>query len=311
MSNAMELTIFEHLDELRSRMVKTALAFVAATAVSVIFTPRALEILTFPLGDAVPQTIHPTESFVVFFRIALIGGACLSMPVIVYQVIRFILPGLLPQEKKYLNFLLPGVTICFAGGVSFAALIMLPAAIHFMQSFLDTIVENNWTLDNYIAFVTRVLFWMGIIFQTPLLMFFLAKLNIVTAKKLAKGRKFAVLAIAVIAAVVTPTPDPINMMIVMVPLYLLYEVGIKLAAIAVVGRKDDSAEAAVDTEGSLLEDGSAKPGSEAGASEDDSEPTVAAQSVEAVSSDSASAIVDAEGSSQKDDAQDSTEDVPS
>jgi len=98
-----------------------------------------------------------------------------------------------------------------------------------MQSFLDTIVESNWTLENYISFVTRVLFWMGVVFQTPLVLFFLSKLGLVTATQLASGRKWAVLAIAVIAAMVTPTPDPVNMMIVMIPLYLLYEVGIILA----------------------------------------------------------------------------------
>lgn len=240
MANDQELTIWEHLAELRSRIFKATIAFVIATAVSVVFTPRALQILILPLGGTIPQTIYPTESFVVYFRIALIGGAMLSMPVIVYQVIRFILPGLMPQEKKYLYFLLPGVTVCFAGGVAFAALIMLPAAITFMQGFLSHIIQNQWTLDNYIDFVTRVLFWMGIVFQTPLLMFFLAKLNIITAEKLASARRYAIVATAIIAAFVTPTPDPINMMIVMIPLYLLYELGVVLARLARVGMPDEA-----------------------------------------------------------------------
>ena len=235
----LELTIWEHLNELRSRMVKVAIALILATIVGVVFAKQALGILIAPLGDHVPQTIKPTEGFVVYFRIALIAGVTLAMPMIVYQSIRFVLPGLLPSEKKYLYFLLPGVTICFAGGVAFAALIMLPAAINFMQGFLSTIIDNRWTLDNYIAFVTRALLWMGIVFQTPLLMFFLAKLDLVTAEKLSRFRKYAVLAIAVVAAIVTPTPDPINMLIVMLPLYLLYEVGVVLARLANVGRAED------------------------------------------------------------------------
>jgi len=240
-----ELTVFEHLDELRSRLLKAALALVITTALSVVFAKQGLEILTVPLGEARPQTIHPTESFVVYFRIALIGGTTLSMPVIVYQIVRFMLPGLLPEEKKYLYYLLPGVFVCFGGGVAFAALIMLPAAINFMRGFLNTIIDNRWTLENYINFVTRVLFWMGIVFQTPLAMFFAAKLDLVTAKKLGKFRKYAVLVISIIAAVVTPTPDPVNMMIVMVPLYLLYEVGVLLARLARIGRPDlDEVEAA-------------------------------------------------------------------
>lgn len=239
MASDAELTIWEHLYELRSRMVKVSVSLLVATAFSVVFTKQALELLIAPLGGAIPQTIKPTESFVVYFRIALLLGVTLAMPVIVYHVIRFVLPGLMPEEKKYLWFLLPGVAVCFAGGVSFAAFIMLPAAINFMQGFLSTIIDNRWTLDNYIGFVTRVLFWMGIVFQTPLLMFFLAKLNVVTAQNLARYRKYAVLGIAVIAAVVTPTPDPINMMIVMLPLYLLYEVGIVLARLATVGRRNE------------------------------------------------------------------------
>ncbi|MFO7582381.1 twin-arginine translocase subunit TatC [Guyparkeria sp.] len=114
-----------------------------------------------------------------------------------------------------------------------------PSAITFMQGFLSHIVQNQWTLDNYIDFVTRVLFWMGIVFQTPLLMFFLAKLNIITAEKLAKARRYAIVATAIIAAFVTPTPDPINMVIVMVPLYLLYELGVILARLARVGMPDE------------------------------------------------------------------------
>ena len=240
----MELTIWEHLTELRTRIVKVAIALVVATAISVVFTGRALQLLTLPLGDSVPQTIHPTEGFVVYFRIALIGGVALSMPMIVYHAIRFMLPGLLPQERKYLYFLVPGATICFASGIAFAAFIMLPAAIGFMQGFLDTIIENNWTLDNYISFVTRILFWMGIVFQTPLVAFFLAKLGIVNAKQLSQVRKYAILAIAVIAAIVTPTPDPINMLIVMLPLYLLYEAGIILARLATIGKKSEDEDAA-------------------------------------------------------------------
>jgi sec-independent protein translocase protein TatC len=237
MSRDAELTLFEHLNELRKRLVRAAIALVIGTVISIAFTTQALQVLVIPLGDSVPQTISPTESFVVYFRIALLGGVMLAMPMIVYQIIRFILPGLLPHERRYLYFLIPGVGVCFSGGVAFASLIMLPAAINFLQGFLASVIQNQWTLDNYIGFVTRVLFWMGIVFQTPLLIFFLAKLELVTAKQLGRFRKYAVLLISIIAALVTPTPDPINMMIVMVPLYLLYEVGIVLARLAAVGRK--------------------------------------------------------------------------
>ncbi len=232
-----ELTIWEHLDELRKRLFRAVLALIIGTGICVVFATQGLELLIKPLGEYVPQTIHPTEGFVVYFRIAMIGGVTLAMPMIVYELVRFALPGLLPEERKYLYFLLPGVFLFFAGGVAFAAFIMIPAAVNFMQGFLQNIIDNRWTLDNYISFVTRVLFWMGMVFQTPLIMFFAAKLGLVTPKKLSKFRKYAILLISIIAAVVTPTPDPVNMMIVMIPLYGLYEVGIILTRFAVMGRK--------------------------------------------------------------------------
>jgi len=243
MANDKELTIWEHLNELRSCIVKAGIAVLITSAVSMIFAEQALKLLLAPLGEQLPQTIKPTESFTVYFQVALICGVALAMPVIIYEAVRYILPGLLPNEKKYLFWLLPGATVGFIGGVSFAAFIMIPAAVNFMQGFLETIVNNNWTLENYISFVTRVLFWMGVVFETPLLMFFLAKIGLINYKKLAKFRKFAVLVAAVIAAMVTPTPDPVNMMIVMIPLYALYEVGVVLTRLARSSKSTETADA--------------------------------------------------------------------
>jgi sec-independent protein translocase protein TatC len=212
---------------------------VVTTAFCMAFAEQGLQLIIRPMGDKIPQTIQVTESFVVYFRVAFIGGLALAMPVIVFEIVRFLLPGLLPSERKYLYFLIPGVFFCFILGMVFAAFVMLPAAISFMQGFLTTIVDNRWTLDNYVSFVTRIMFWMGIVFQMPLILFFLGKIGLVSPKSLAKFRKWAILLTAVIAAIVTPTPDPINMMIVMVPLYLLYEVGVLLSRFARPPRKPE------------------------------------------------------------------------
>ncbi len=233
-----ELPIMEHLLELRSRLIKMAIALTVGTVISIAFAKQGLELLLRPLPFA-PQTLAPSEAFVVYFQIALIGGVILAMPVLVYQVVAYLLPGMMPKERKYLLNSLPGATFCFVAGVAFAAFIMLPAAINFMQGFMSDLIEQQWTLSNYISFVTKSLMALGLVFETPLLMFLLAKLDIVTAKQLAKVRKYAIVVCAVVAAVVTPTPDPVNMMIVMVPLYMLYEVGIILARIARSGRPDE------------------------------------------------------------------------
>ncbi|MFO7698002.1 MAG: twin-arginine translocase subunit TatC [Anaerolineae bacterium] len=227
-----ELTIMEHLTELRSRLVWAVLALVIGVIIGTFFTERVLQVLVVPLGNNVPQAIAPTESIMVYFRIALIIGVTVAMPVIVYEIIMYLLPGLLPNERKYLVFLVPGAGLSFAAGVLFAVFIMMPGMIQFMQGFLTSIVENNWTLQNYINFMTFVMFWMGVLFEMPLVMFFLAKLGIVTAAQLAKARRWAAMGSAVVAAIVTPTHDPVNMLVLMVPLVVLYEIGIILARFA-------------------------------------------------------------------------------
>jgi len=196
--------------------------------------------LLIPLGDYIPQTIEPTESLIVYFKIALILGLIGAMPVIIYEIIAFILPAMLPKERRYLYFMLPGVTVFFASGVAFAAYVMLPAAITFMQGFLSEIVNNQWTLQSYVSFTTRVMFWMGVVFQTPLLMYLFARMGIVNSSQYAKARKYAIVIAAVVAAMVTPTPDPVNMMIVMVPIYLLFELGVLFSRLAKPLKRDET-----------------------------------------------------------------------
>jgi len=232
MAEKRQLTIIEHLEELRGRLMKSAIALTVTTLFSFIFAKQFLQLLVAPMGETPPVSSSPTTTIVVFTKVALISGVALAMPVLVYQLISFIAPGLKPQEKRYLYFVLPGATISFVAGVAFAYFVMLPTAIPFLKGFLSDIIEPNWFIDRYISFVTSLLFWVGLSFETPLLIFFLAKLGIVTPAVLSRNRKYAVLVIAVLAAVITPTPDPFNMILVMVPLILLYEIGILLAKLA-------------------------------------------------------------------------------
>jgi len=235
-----EQTILEHLTELRGRLIKCFIALMVGTVLAMFFVEPSIRLLTRPLGDTIPQTLAPTESLSVYFRIAFIGGVALAMPVLVYQIVAFLLPGLLPEERQYLYLLIPGVTISFIVGAVFCVAVMLPAAISFMQGFLETVVENRWSLDYYISFITRVMFAMGVVFQTPLVLLFLSKLGIVNAKQLGGFRKYAVLLTSIVAAIITPTPDPFNMMLVMIPLYLLYEVGVLLVWVTASKKKAQS-----------------------------------------------------------------------
>jgi sec-independent protein translocase protein TatC len=227
-----QLTIIGHLEELRGRLLKSVIALTVTTLFSFVFAKQLLEILIAPMGETPPVSASPTTTIVVFAKVALISGVALAMPVLVYQLISFIVPGLTGQEKRYLYLVLPGATFSFIVGIAFAYFVMLPTAIPFLKGFLSDIIEPNWFIEKYISFITSLLFWVGLSFETPLLIFFLAKLGIVTPVVLSRYRKYAILVIAVLAAVITPTPDPFNMILVMVPLILLYEIGILLAKLA-------------------------------------------------------------------------------
>ncbi|MDH4135922.1 MAG: twin-arginine translocase subunit TatC, partial [Anaerolineae bacterium] len=198
MSENRPMTILEHLVELRGRLIKVVLALVIATSVSLLFTRRFLALLTVPMGDNLPQAISPTETVVIYFKVALIGGLVLAMPVIVYQLISFIVPGLYPHERRYLLIVVPAASLLFAAGVAFAYYIMLPTAIPFLLGFMGDIILQQWTIGKYMSLVTGLLFWVGVIFETPLVIAFLAYLGVVSPSMLWKNFRYAIVGIAVI-----------------------------------------------------------------------------------------------------------------
>jgi sec-independent protein translocase protein TatC len=227
------MPLMEHLRELRTRLIRAAIAMVITTAVSFAFAKEVFVILMVPLGqNATLQALKPTESLGNYMKVALLCGVILAMPVIVYQIARFLAPGLTKKEKRYLFLLVPGATLCFITGVAFAYFIMMPAAIPFLQGFMADIIKQDWAVGEYLSFVTSLLFWIGVSFELPLFVYFLAKIGLINAQTLSKNRKYAIVIIAILAAVITPTVDPLNMALVMGPLIVLYEIGVLLAKLA-------------------------------------------------------------------------------
>jgi sec-independent protein translocase protein TatC len=226
------MPLMEHLKELRDRLLRAAIALGITTVISFAFAKWVLVFLIEPMGDTAPQALKPTESIGNYMKVALISGVTLAMPFIVYQIGRFLAPGLTKSEKRWMLVLVPGATLCFVAGVAFSYFVMLPAAIPFLQGFLSDIVEQQWALGEYLSFVISLMFWIGIAFELPLFVFILAKLGVVDAEMLSKNRKYAVVIIAILAAIITPTVDPMNMALVMGPLIVLYELGVILAKIA-------------------------------------------------------------------------------
>ena len=176
--------------------------------------------------------ISPTEGIGNYLRIGVVGGVILAMPYILAELWGFIAPALRPQEKRYVYFLIPSALFMFLAGVAFAWFLLIPTAIRFLSTFTLGVFRTEWTSENYVPFVTALLFWIGVCFELPIVAFFLAKLRIVSARILLKAWRYAVVLICFVAAVITPTVDPFNMMLVALPLIGLYFIGILLAFIA-------------------------------------------------------------------------------
>jgi sec-independent protein translocase protein TatC len=223
--------IGEHITELRKRLLIALIGLAVGTIASFALAAQVIAILSRPVGGLQNlQAISVTESVGVFMRVSLLGGFVISLPLILYEVLAFVLPGLKPNEKRWLYSGIPLATVLFVGGVLFTYFVMLPTAVPFLIGFLD--VKTTPRLADYVSFVTNLMFWIGICFETPLLVFLLAKLHIVTAGMLARQWRLAIIVISVIAAVVTPTVDPVNMGLLMLPLMVLYALSILLALIA-------------------------------------------------------------------------------
>ncbi|MEJ2560620.1 MAG: twin-arginine translocase subunit TatC [Anaerolineae bacterium] len=226
-----EMTLLEHLGELRSRLVRASIALLITTAISFIFADRLVEILSIPIGGRQAlEAIDVTENMGVFMRVSLISGMVLAMPVIVYQFIRFIVPGLTREERRYLWFVVPSASLLFLLGVAFAYFVMLPVAVPFLIGFLN--IPTRPRPSTYFGFISRLMFWIGASFETPLILAFLARLGIITPQFLKQNRKYAIVIIALIAAAITPTVDPVNMLLVMAPLLILYEFGVFLSRLS-------------------------------------------------------------------------------
>lgn len=237
-----DMSLWEHVGELRKRLFRALIAMIIATAVCAAFGEDLIRILARPIGGVDKLvSIEVTENVGVFMRVSLLGGFILAFPIILWQLLEFVIPGLTEKERRGVLLAIPFATLLFAAGVLFAYYVMLPAALPFLISFIG--IRTTPRLSNYFSFVTNLLFWIGVSFETPLVVYVLARLHLVTARALLAQWRIAVVVIAVIAAVVTPTPDPVNMGLLMLPLFILYLLSILLAALAVRGEKREEAPA--------------------------------------------------------------------
>ncbi len=226
----------EHLEELRRRLLVTAGVFILAAILASVFADKLLDVLRYPAGEIELIFIRPPEMFMAYFNLVVTAGVLVTMPVIIYEVLLFVAPAFeSDNERKAFRLLrwgaFPAVIVLFAGGVSFAYFLMLPVALTYFATFGGDAVTAQWTISEYLKFVLNILIWIGVAFETPLFVMLLARFGLVTADQLRRGWRIAAVISAVLAAVITPTPDPLNMLIVMAPLFSLYLLGVLLARI--------------------------------------------------------------------------------
>ncbi len=204
---------------------------VLAVGISTAFASRILSWLAQPVGGTEAlQAIEVTESIGAFMRVSLLSGFVLALPYIGAEIFAFINPGLRRRERVLLLSSIPIAIILFGLGMAFAYKVMLPIALPFLLKFMG--ISTVPRPANYIRFVTGVMFWTGLAFQFPLIIYALAAVGIIQARSLIKGWRFAVLGIAILAAMITPTIDPVNMALVMAPMIVLYFLSIGLAFLA-------------------------------------------------------------------------------
>ena len=228
-------TIMEHLRELRHRVMMSAIGVVIGLVISAVFADDFIEFLKEPAEEKHPglqlQFIEPFENFVTYFRVSLLGGLVVGMPMIVFQALRFVTPALHRNERWWLYGTVAGATGLFLGGVAFAYYIALPPALDFLLNFNNDLAQPNIRIGSYVDFVTRLLFWTGVAFQTPIIVMYLARFGIVRARQLLEWWRLAVVGAFVVSAIVTPTIDPVTQSLVAGPIIVLYFLGIVLAVI--------------------------------------------------------------------------------
>ena len=230
-----------HLDELRKRIVVSLIALAVGFAATFSFSERIIDWLARPLPVKL-AFLEPTEPFWVNMKVALVAGLFLVLPVILYEVWAFIAPGLLHDERKFaLPFIVLG-TICFALGAAFALLVIVPFAVKFLVSYKTANLVPTISVNRYVDFVIKFTLAFGVVFELPLAITLGSRMGLVTPEFLARNRKYAILINFIVAAILTPTPDAFNQILMAGPLCLLYEAGI--IAARMFGRRRPAAAAA-------------------------------------------------------------------
>lgn len=229
-------SFWDHIDALRMHLFRMLIGLAIGVGVSFYFAVELMQYLAAPVGGlAKLQAIQVTEEIGVFMRVALTSGIALMLPYIAFEIWLFAAPGLTSKEKKNTLLGIPLATILFLSGMAFTFYVLIPAALPFLGGFTE--ISQNWTAGEYFGFITGLMIWIGVFFEFPLVIYLLTSIGLLQPSVLAKHWRIAIVVIAVMAAAVTPTIDPVNMALVMLPMSLLYFISIGLSYVAYAGRR--------------------------------------------------------------------------
>lgn len=235
-SEDVEMTFLEHLEELRWRIIYSLIGLGVGTIICWIFINFLVnDILLLPAKNAGVelQNLKPFGQLMLFFEVAMVGGVILSLPNIFYQFWKFISPALKKKERRYISAIVTYSTLCFLLGIVFAYYVMLPLSLNFAAKFGTAQIKNEFAITEYMSIIISIMLGSGIVFELPMISFFLTKLGILKPSFLKKYRRHAIVLIFIAAAFLTPGTDPVSQLILTVPLLLLYEVSVIISKLAV------------------------------------------------------------------------------
>jgi len=237
-----EMSFFEHLEELRWRVIKALIGVVIGMIICWIFMDVLMEeVFLKPVhhlnANLEPeqqpvnlQNLKPFGQVFLYMQVSIIGGIVLSIPNILYQLWSFIAPGLLKNERRYIKAIVVFSSACFLAGIAFAYFVILPSALHFFAGFGTLEIENNIAINEFMSFIVSIMLAAGVVFELPMVSWFLSRLGILTPAFMRKYRRHSIVAIFILAAVLTPGTDPVSQVLLAAPLLLLYEISILISA---------------------------------------------------------------------------------
>ncbi|UZJ42649.1 twin-arginine translocase subunit TatC [Prosthecochloris sp. SCSIO W1101] len=242
-SGITEMNFIEHLDELRSRLIKSGIVLIVVMALSAFFSDTLVnQVLIAPLKNSsdtvVLQNLVPYGQISLYLQVIFFSGFILSFPYLVHQIWQFVLPGLKQKERTATRFIISFISLSFFAGIAFGYFIFMPISLKFFAGFGTPLIENNIAVQDYVSFFIGALLTTGIVFELPFISYVLSKIGLLTPAFMRFYRKHAIVTLLIVAAVVTPSTDIVTQLVIAIPMILLYELSIGISGY--VNRKNDA-----------------------------------------------------------------------